>query len=174
MSKYLINQEFFNNKKEIVEKCQNIIDRNIDKKEIIGKDKEFLLELFKYHPDCDEKLEELDFIFVDIDNWGKNNCFWIKNKKGFIDDISYHYCIKYIPVNSEKRMDLKLPFGKYKGQSIYEINDNEYLNWLYNKSDFLDRGLKTKIGQFLRFGYIPFNPIAYRAEKKNNRNEAKK
>jgi uncharacterized protein (DUF3820 family) len=164
MGKYIINSEIFKNKEEITERCRQIIDKNKDKKKVGKKDLAFLMDLLSYHPNKDEKLKDIKRVYVGMDLNGVHLCFWIEDKKGFSDDISFHACIKHIPFSENKKMDLKMPFGKYKGQSIYDINDPSYLEWLYN-ADFIDRGLKTKIGQFLRFGHIPFNPIAYKFDK---------
>lgn len=164
MGKYIINNEIFKNKEEITERCRQIIDRNKDKKKVGKKDLSFLMDLLSYHPNKDEKLKDIKRVYVGMDLNGVHLCLWIEDKKGFSDDISFHSCIKHIPFSENKKMDLKMPFGKYKGQSIYDINDSSYLEWLYN-ADFVDRGLKTKIGQFLRFGHVPFNPIAYKFDK---------
>jgi len=164
MGKYIINNEIFKNKEEITERCRYIIDRNKDKKKVGKKDLAFLMDLLSYHPNKDEKLKDIKRVYVGMDLNGVHLCLWIEDKKGFSDDISFHACIKHIPFSENKKMDLKMPFGKYKGQSIYDINDSSYLEWLYN-ADFVDRGLKTKIGQFLRFGHVPFNPIAYKFDK---------
>jgi uncharacterized protein (DUF3820 family) len=178
MGKYIINSEIFKNKEEITERCRQIIDKNKDKKKVGKKDLAFLMDLLSYHPNKDEKLKDIKRVYVGMDSYGVHLCFWIEDKKGFSDDISFHACIKHIPFSENKKMDLKMPFGKYKGQSIYDIDDRQYLEWLYN-ADFVDRGLKTKVGQFLRFGHVPFNPIAYKfdkqkiaARKKNTEAEA--
>lgn len=165
MSKYIINDEIFKNKEEITERCREIIDRNKDKNKVGKKDLSFLLDLFNYHPNKEEKTKDLKRVYVDMDSYGTNICFWLENKKGFSDEISFYACIKHIPFSVDKKMDLKFPFGKYKGQSIYDVDDKQYLEWMYN-AEFIDRGLKVKIGQFLRFGYIPFNPVAYNFDKK--------
>jgi uncharacterized protein (DUF3820 family) len=165
MSKYIINNEPFANKEQIINKCRDILSANNGKNMICGKELEFLLALFQFHPCKDDKLKNLKRVFVGIDLFETNLCFWLENNKGFIDDISFHSCVTNIPFGENQKINLKIPFGKYKGQSIYEVNDNDYLEWMYNLPD-LDRGTKVKIGQFLRFGFIPFNPIAHRAEMK--------
>lgn len=164
MSKYCISEELFKNKAEITERCRGIIESNKSKKKVTAKDLRFLLELFKYHPSKDAKLKDIKRVYVDMDLYGENLCFWIENKKGFSYDISFYSSIRHIPFSEDKKMDLKIPFGKYKNQSIYDIDDKEYFEWLYERKD-LDRGLKVKLGQFLRFGYVPFNPVAYSKKK---------
>lgn len=162
MSEYVINGEKFKNKNEITERCRKITKKYFDKK-VSGKDLKFIKALFKFHPHSKEKLKNIDYIYVAIDSYNENPCFWIRKKDGFFDDISFYKCIKHIPFSEDKKMDYKFMFGKYKGKSIYDIDDNDYLTWLRSQK-WLDRGSKVKIGQFLRFGYIPFNPVAFKAE----------
>ena len=164
--KYTIGNLKFSNKQSISDHCREIIIKNIGK-DIEKDDMDFILNLFNYHPDKDKKLKNLKSIFVHNDNYD-NYCFFIKYKNNTIDAISWVECIKHIPFGKEMTIEVVMPFGKYKGKTLQEINDNQYLTWIYEKSD-ADRGLKIKINQFLKYGYVPYNPMVKKENKKINK-----
>lgn len=161
MERYVINNKTFKNKNEITEFCRTIIDKNIGK-DLSGEDLEFIIQLFKFHPDkhiltCAKR------IFVNIDNKFQNNpCYYIEYISGEIHDISWTKCILGIPFGEDNKIEWKIPFGKYAGESLYDIfdNDPEYLQWLSSEK-WVKRDLKIKINQMLRYGHIPYNPIAH-------------
>lgn len=162
---YRILEKEFKNKEEITNWCKDIVSRNINK-ELKDEDLNFMIEIFKNHPHWSIKSKNMKSIFVDIDNkYQKNYCFFIKKNNETCDDISYHISIKHIKVISNINIDLIIPFGKYKGISIYDIEDTKYLEWLVSIPN-LSRDLKVKIGQFLRYDYIPYNPVSSNEYKK--------
>lgn len=163
--RYKIYDKVFKNKNLIIDECRNIINGYKNNSKLNERDYNFMMEVFKHHPKFELKTKYIKYLYVGLDDWGNNYCFYIKNENGTCDDISYHYSIQNIPVECNKKSDFRFPFGKYKGQSIYDIDDKQYLEWLTN-SDFLDRTTKVKINQFIKYGYIPFNPVAY--SKSNN------
>lgn len=163
--KYRVNNLEFKNKKEITNYCRDIMERNSG--DILsGDDLEFILEILSYHSRKD-KLDGFSYIKVDLDKWERNLCLWIykKTKAGedVVDDISWTHCINNIPFSSEKRIDYIFSFGQYKGMSIYDIDDEQYLNWLVS-SDWLKRGDKTLINQFIKWGYIPYNALFFKSK----------
>lgn len=165
---YKVLEKEFKTKTEITNWCRDIVSRNINK-ELEDEDLCFMIEIFKNHPDWQTKSKNMKSIFVSHDIYQRNYCFFIKKENETCDDVSYHKCIKYIKVISHMNIDLIMPFGKFKDKSIYEINDIKYLEWLLSL-DNLTRDLKVKIGQFVRFGYIPYNPCAFNKSKKNKNN----
>jgi len=160
---YVINEEIFQNKNEITERCREIVASNIGK-DLEGTDLAFIIQLFKYHPDPD-KLMCAKRIFVSDDKYHKNNCFYVEYLGGGMDDISWTKCITHIPWGEEYPIEWNMPFGKYKDWSLHEIymEDRSYLRWLANQD--IDRGLKVKVNQILRYGHIPYNPIAHKHAK---------
>lgn len=160
---YQIGKLTFNTKNEITEKCRDIIKRNI-KKDLDEDDLAFILELFKHHPDK-EKYLNIKRIFVDIDGYGKNHCFYVQYTNTRVSDISFTKCITNIPFGEKYKIEFFLPFGKYKGQSIYDVfqNDDKYIRWFATIK--LNRETKVKVNQFLRYGYVPFNPVAEKKKK---------
>jgi hypothetical protein len=166
---YTILEKEFKNKNAIIDECRNIVERNIDK-ELKGDDYNFIIEVLKNHPNWKIKSKGLESIKVMYDKYELNYCLWLKKQNGTYTDVSYHRCVKYIKVVSSINIDLILPFGKHKGKSIYDINDENYLKWLVDLPN-LSRDLKVKIGQFLRYGYIPYNPIASAYNKKQMKNK---
>lgn len=171
MERYIINCESFNNKNEITDKCREIVNRNIGK-DLSGTDLEFMIQIFKFHPDKD-RLICAKRIFVDLDNKYQNNpCCYIEYITGEINDISWTKCILGIPFGENNKIEWKMPFGQYSGESLYEIYDKDpqYLQWVVNK--VTSRDLKIKINQMIRYGHIPYNPIAHmHAIQKKKKNE---
>lgn len=163
--KYKISNKEFKNKKEITIFCRELIKRNEDKV-LEGEDLEFMIELAKHHKNND-KLKDYSYLKIETDKWGMNYCVWIyKEKKNnlFKDDLSWTSCISNMPFETEIKVDYTFKFGKYKGQSIYDINDRGYLEWLLS-GDFLNRGDKILINQFYKWGYIPYNPMFFKNKK---------
>lgn len=160
MEKYVINCETFNNKNEITERCRNIVNNNIGN-DLMGDDLKFMMQILRYHEDK-EKLIGAKRIFIEIDQKYQNNpCCYIEYITGEIDDISWTKCILGIPFGENYQIEWKMPFGKYKGESLYVIfeKDPEYLKWVVNQVK--TRDLKVKINQMIRYGHIPYNPIAH-------------
>ena len=155
---YIILDKELKNKNEITNECRSIVEKNIDK-ELSGYDYDFIIEVLKNHPNWETKSKNMISLKVQKDFYDKNYCFFIYYKNGTCDDVSYHYAIRNIKVDTDRKIDLIMPFGKYKGISIYEINDKKYLEWTLTIPN-LTRDLKVKIGQYIRYGYIPFNPVA--------------
>lgn len=172
MERYIINCLSFNNKNEITDKCREIVNNNIGK-DLSGTDLEFMIQIFKFHENKD-KLICAKRIFVDLDSKYQNNpCCYIEYITGEINDISWTKCILGIPFGENNKIDWKMPFGKYTGESLYDIfdKDPQYLQWVVNK--VTTRDLKVKINQMIRYGHIPYNPIAHQhaieKKKKSNR-----
>jgi uncharacterized protein (DUF3820 family) len=162
--KYKINNLEFINKGQITEHCRDIMNRNSNKI-LSGSDLEFILEILSYHSNK-TKLNEFKFIKVDEDKYHKNLCLWIyketKTGKEVVTDISWTKCIGNIPFSPEKIVDYNFKFGKYKGKSIYDINDNQYIEWVLENLTELKRGDKILLNQYLKYGYIPYNPMFYK------------
>ena len=165
MGKYTINNTEFNTKNEIVIKCRGIIEQYMNR-DVTGNDLDFILEIFKFHPNHDTKLSDMKRICVGKDPYNKNNCFYIENIKGKLTDISWTKCVNSIPFGEDNQMDYIIPFGKYKGQSIYNVfdDDKQYFVWLTTKAQ-INREMKVKVNQMIKYGYIPFNPMAERFSK---------
>lgn len=162
--KYVINEEVFQNKGEITERCRSIIASNVGNN-LSGSDLEFMIQILKFHPSPD-KLMCTKRIFVSIDNhYKKNHCLYIEYLNGRIDDASWTKSVLHIPFGEKYQIEWKMRFGKHKDKSLYDIyeEDKEYLQWL-SRQEWVDRGLKVKINQMLRYGHIPYNPIAHKHE----------
>jgi hypothetical protein len=164
--KYKINNLEFKNKSEITNHCRDIMSRNANQI-LSGDDLSFILEIMSYHSNKD-KLKGFKYIKVDSDRYDKNLCLWIcketKSGEEVIDDVSWTHCISNIPFSSDKKVDYTFRFGKYIGKSIYDIDDNQYIEWVIDNVKQLNRGDKTLLKQFLKYGYIPYNPIFWKAK----------
>lgn len=171
--RYNINGKEFSNKTDIMNFCRELIEKNKDKV-LEGQDLLFFKELIKSHPKSKKKLQ-FDYIKVEIDKLNRNYCLWSYKKVGNIevcDDISWHKCVNHIPVvGYGKNIDYVFRFGKYKGKSIYEINDTNYIKWLLENFKDMNKGDKILINQFYKYGYIPYNPMFWKHTKSANKNK---
>lgn len=66
-----------------------------------------------------------------------------KHKEATCNDCGKH--IRFVPQNKERTF---IPFGKYKGKHTYEVDDFDYLKWIYGVVD--DKRLKLGITKRLR------------------------
>lgn len=175
MGKYKINNQVFSSKEKITEKIRSL-ERKYDDYEKIGDaDRKFLIEIFRYHPNFEDKMDGMtDLVFAESVHYnGRTRCIFVAYgdinediRDRPMDDISWVECIKNIPVPTKHRIHFKFTFGKYKGKTIEAVNeiDRAYLHWVTN-SEFKNRSVKVKVGQFLKYNYIPYNPIAHKKEK---------
>lgn len=159
---YKINGLDFKNKNEIILWMRNIlynphlIDDNIDT----------IIEIFSYHPNWTSKSKDMTHFSIASDKWSVNPCFYINYKNLCKDDISFMKAINHIPVPPKcGKSNYIIPFGKYKGKSIYDVDDKNYIIWLSNLEG-LKRGDKVAINQYLKWGYIPYNPVAKKIKSK--------
>lgn len=143
---YKILEKEYRNKKEITNSFRDILYKD----QINDSDKEFILELIKYHPESDIKTKDMSDIIV-RDNIYNTKSIYIQYKSGLVDDISIVHCINNIPPE-EIRREFIMNFGKYKDVSIYNINDRDYLEWLSKQN--IHRSTKIKINKYLKFGFV--------------------
>ena len=62
-----------------------------------GEDKDFILDLLKYHHNYDEKAKDMDYIVVAPNEQHKySRCFYIVDKNGHKIDFSSKKCIENI------------------------------------------------------------------------------
>ena len=68
---------------------KNILNEIKDNEKIIGKNKEFIEDILKYHHNYNEKIKIIDYITVcKHDNSNYNRCFYIIKKNGEKVDFS--------------------------------------------------------------------------------------
>ncbi|MEH4627056.1 DUF3223 domain-containing protein [Phytobacter diazotrophicus] len=90
---YMIDNNSFSTKKELVEKAQEILHKTNDNEEVFGVDYAFLISLFKYHDEWEQKsIDGFSAIVVGKSLHG-TRCFYLKTKTG-LKDISFHHAIK--------------------------------------------------------------------------------
>jgi hypothetical protein len=158
---YKVNDVEFKTKELIKNFVKDILGNHINEP-LQDKEYEFMKELVGYHDhkyNVEDVIEimpvhqnvECNIILLKVTFVNKTNKW--KNKPTL---VSIERCIRGIAPYDVGIIDITLSFGKYKGMKISEINDNNYLNWLVNQPS-LHKDLKIKIGQFLRYGFIPYN-----------------
>ena len=157
---YKVNDVEFKTKELIKNFDKDILVNHINEP-LQDKEYEFMKELVGYHDhkyNVEDVIEimpvhqnvECNIILLNVTFVNKTK------KKNKPIPVSIERCIRGIAPYNVETIDITLNFGKYKGMKVTEINDNNYLNWLVNQPS-LDKDLKGKIGQFLRYGFIPYN-----------------
>jgi len=160
---YKVNNIEFKTKGDVKEYAMNILMNNLNK-EIVGEDKDFAMDLIRHHEhnyDMDnivmieskslstEKLIPVFMLHIETNS---------KNKtKIRTTHASVNRCVGDLPPLNVETIDYIFKFGKYKGMSIKDINDNDYLKWLLEDSNILNKRDRIWIKQFIKYGYIPHN-----------------
>ena len=100
--KYLINpitlgKEEYSNIDLIKSQTRNILNKYKDNEKLKGDDKKFILDLWKYHHNYDEKVKEMDYITVaPNEEYKYSRCFFIVDKNKNKKDFSFKKCIENI------------------------------------------------------------------------------
>jgi hypothetical protein len=68
--------------------------------------------------------------------------------------------ITSIPPVKESTIEYVFKFGKYKGVNIQDVEE-QYLRWISGPDSSLNPAEKKMITQYLKYGFIPFNPNHY-------------
>ena len=89
-----LGDEKFSDISVIKTKARKIITDTKDGEKLKEKDQKFILDLLKYHHNCEEKSKNLDYITVGKpENYDSSRCFIIVNKKNEKHDFSVQKCI---------------------------------------------------------------------------------
>ena len=90
----ILGGEKYNDITLIKNHMKNILNEIKDNEKIIGKNKEFIEDILKYHHNYNEKIKDIDYITVcKHDNSNYNRCFYIIKKNGEKVDFSIKKCI---------------------------------------------------------------------------------
>ena len=93
----ILGEEKFNDIKLIKNQIKNILNQIKDNEKLIGKNKEFIEDILKYHHNYNEKIKDMDYITVGKhNNSNYNRCFFIVKKNGEKIDFSIQKCIENI------------------------------------------------------------------------------
>ena len=86
---------------------KKIINKYKDGEKLENEDKDFIIDLLKYHHNYEEKIKNMDYICVDRNKMFRNSrCFYIVDKEGNKNDFSSKKCIENI-INKLKENDDK-------------------------------------------------------------------
>ncbi len=89
-----IGAEYFSKKGDVEDKVRSMVARYSPMTNVVGADKIFCLELFKYHPHYLQKFGVgISRIQVRLDEYGKK-CFHLYRLDGSDEDISWTKCLK--------------------------------------------------------------------------------
>ncbi len=151
---YKINNIEFKTKKELKSYTHNLLMNNLGKT-LTNEDDTFARELIKYH-EHNYKLDDVISISCKDISERENitvPVFVMNQKNNLERTVSLHRCINNIPISNVVD-DFIFKFGKYKGKSIKDIDDKQYIDWLLNQ-DFL-WGMERKIiWEYISKGSFP-------------------
>lgn len=86
-------------------------------------DEKWLIDnIFKYHPNWNKKGKDIDFVYIDKNDYGTRS-FWIKYKDGHKDDISKTKCI-----NNMSKDDLNNIWIGWRLFNVLTFNNIEFDN----------------------------------------------
>ena len=164
---YKVNNIKFRTKGDVKEYAMSILLNNLDKP-IEGKDKEFAMDLIKHH---EHKYDMDNIVLIESRSLSTEKLIpvfmlhiqkVVKNKtKISKSHASVNRCVNDLPPLNVRTIDYIFTFGKYKGMSIGHINDNDYLKWLLENPNVLNKGDRVWIKQYLKYGFIPHNDYGF-------------
>ncbi len=153
---YKILDKEFKSKSSITDFVRIILHNENTELSPIDDEYKFMMELFTHHPDYNIRIKDRNVIGLSIGkdiHYGTTKCFFLiyDNKRRI--DISYTWCIKNLIAFKEYDEEFILTFGKYKGQSIYDV-PVEYIEWCVKESINFNKATLTKMNRFLTYGKI--------------------
>jgi cold shock CspA family protein len=91
-----VGNEEFASSQDVYDKVRGIMKSNKNNEPIMGEDKKFVMNLFKAHPRATEKLKFVRKVIIKENHQhdGNSRCFFLVNKDGAEEDISYVKCIR--------------------------------------------------------------------------------
>ena len=93
-SEVILGDEKFSDISVIKAKARKIITDTKDGEKLKENEQKFILDLLKYHHNCEEKRKDLDYVTVGKpENYDSSRCFIIANKKKEKNDFSVQKCI---------------------------------------------------------------------------------
>ena len=93
-SEVILGDEKFSDISVIKAKARKIITDTKDGEKLKENEQKFILDLLKYHHNCEEKRKDLDYVTVGKpENYDSSRCFIIVNKKKEKNDFSVQKCI---------------------------------------------------------------------------------
>lgn len=92
--------------------------------EVPKEDYPWLLDLFSRHYDWERKGAEVESIIIDSDGWN-GKCFWLTNKHGYREKISYKKCFSGKRPTKEMLQNIALRY--HIKDQIWEFKNNFFL-----------------------------------------------
>ena len=106
--KISLGKKEYCNMDEVKIETKKILNKYKDGEKLEDDDKNFVLDLLKYHHNYDEKIKDMDYITVDSSEKYKfTRCFYIVDKNGNKTDFSSKKCIENIMDDLNKNKDKK-------------------------------------------------------------------
>jgi hypothetical protein len=95
---YIIADEVFNTKADVIHRAQSILDDNHDPRRLTGQNLAFILELLGHHESSIEKVGPgIKALWIKKAPVFGNRCFWIERIDGTWTDFSIKKCITGFP-----------------------------------------------------------------------------
>ena len=107
-TKIILGGKEFSNKDSIRNESKKIMKKYNNGEKLKNEDKDFLIDLLKYHPNYEEKIKNMDYICINRNEKFKfTRCFYIVDKNGNKSDFSTVKCIDNIFDKSIEKEDKK-------------------------------------------------------------------
>lgn len=168
---YKVHNKEFKTQKDIKDYLSNVVKNN-DNKLIEGDDFIIFKELIQYIPaykdmrgEITEMIGRVRYNKLKIESYRVDfNIHRLRYDRKTMyedkkDNIYTGSMVEYVPPIKETTINYMFKFGKYKGMNIEDIDDMSYLYWVTSESSNINKADKILIKKFIRYGFIPYNPI---------------
>lgn len=124
---YVLNDEVFDTKSAVVERCRAIIARSVDGRPVDEADADFLFDLFRYHDEWEEKAAGVFLDFSTQMTIHGTRCFVIRKQNDQDIDISYYHAVRQLPnARSGSLLPQKLRDFRNAARTAIQSQINEY------------------------------------------------
>lgn len=147
--KQLINRTMDDDDFELVKECIGHVPRFKEVKDDITKIM------------CERTLTKGDITIYKINFIVNKLKYGRKHKReDKLENVFINTLVSSVPPVKASTIEYVFKFGKYKGVNIKDVEE-QYLRWISGPDSSLNPVEKKMITQFLKYGFIPFNPKHY-------------
>jgi uncharacterized protein (DUF3820 family) len=155
---YIVNNINFKTKEEVKKRSKDILNNNVGVS-LVGEELNFFKDLIKNHQ---HKYNADDVVGIDVRYIDGNQKLlgisvgFSKKDKVWSELVSIKRSIDGLTPINVVEMDFIIPFGKYNGMNIKDVNDEKYLWWVVHESN-INVKYKIWVKQYMKYGFIPVN-----------------
>lgn len=155
---YIVNNKEFQTKDKVIEFGKSLLKKYINQ-HIQGEDYDFFKDLIRYHGH-NYNINDIEFMGVKqtydfyTDDYTAITLFVKFKKEKKPTAVSILKCVTNIAPIGRNENHVTLPFGKYKGMDIKDV-DIGYLKWFAENTD-ITKSLEIKIKNHIKYGFSPY------------------